>query len=110
MKPSTEERSGCGAPFGTATPIGERATLDQTSGDDLAARDQILGAGAGDDRDIGRLAFAEALFEPQRRPEADGEAVAGFALETRRQLLEHHLHGGRAQNLDLDGGSHAISP
>ena len=82
--------------------------LDQASGNDLAALDQLLGAGAGDDGDVGRLTVEEAFLQHQRRPEADGEAVAGFPLESRRQLLEHHFHGGRAQYFDFDGGSHAI--
>ena len=46
-----------------------------------AVPNQLLGAGAGDDRHIGGLAVEQALLQHQRRAEADGEAIASFPLE-----------------------------
>ena len=88
--------SGFGAPFCTATPIDDVGNIDDAAGDHPAARDQVAGAGYGHDRHVRRLAFGELLFEPQRRPERDGEAIAGCAFEGRRQFLEHRFHRGGA--------------
>ncbi len=84
--------------------------IDQASGNDLAARDHVPGAGGAEDRDIGRFTVGQPLLELQRRSETDGQAMTGRALEPRRKLLERRLHGGRAQHFDVNAGRHAVSP
>jgi hypothetical protein len=96
------DKSGFGAPFATATPIDDLAISTALPVDQPALRDQIAPAVGGHDRDVGCLAFADLLLEPQRWPEGDVEPVARRPLECRRQLLEHHLHRRGAEHLDVD--------
>ena len=103
LKPSTDEMSGFGAPFCTATPIDDVAmsTMLPATILPLATRSRAPDA---DTIAISAASPSPSCFSSRSDgPSVTAEAIAGGAFEGRRQLLEHRLHRRGAEHLDVDG-------
>jgi len=91
-------------------PIDERAHIGEAAATILPPAIKVLAPAVVRMATSAASPSASRFFQLRRRPQTHRKAIASFALEGRRELLEHHLHRGRAQHLDVDWRSHAFLP